>query len=304
MTSHAVSLFPVLLAILSDNADEVVLQGLVVLAEIVNSSHSRGRVRVLLSIASPFWSIDSLFDRHEYQPNAVQKVPRQSVEALQRGQAVFRESRCIYHQVSITLSFVAFSQWFESMNFPDNCAFCWMPNSSSEHSLKSSQKNRPTWNSPQQWFAHWTRYCWRRPSCLSCEQSCGTSKMRYEYQSLVKSPTPIWMSFQKSASLFECLYKSWAHCPVSTMSLCLLAQCYQHVSDLVIQFANLEITVEFLTEMDKLVQLIESPIFACKFFKWNAPPESHKNQLQHFVWHSSPMITRNRSNSSKHYSES
>lgn len=179
-----------------------------------------------------------------------------------------------------------------------------MPNSSSEHSLKSSQKNRPIWNSPRQWFAHWTRYCWRRLSCLSCEQNCGTSKMRYEYQSLAKSPTPIWLSFQKSASLFECLYKSWAHCPVSTMSLCLLAQCYQHVSDLVIQFANLEITVEFLTEMDKLVQLIESPIFACKFFKWNAPQESHKNQLQPFVWHSSPMTTRNRSNSSKHYSES
>lgn len=27
---------------------------------------------------------------------------------------------------------------------------------------------------------------------------------------------------------------------------------------------NLEVTVEFLTEIDKLVQLIESPIFACK----------------------------------------
>lgn len=28
---------------------------------------------------------------------------------------------------------------------------------------------------------------------------------------------------------------------------------------------DLEITVEFITEIDKLVQLIESPIFACKF---------------------------------------
>lgn len=27
---------------------------------------------------------------------------------------------------------------------------------------------------------------------------------------------------------------------------------------------ELEITVEFITEIDKLVQLIESPIFACK----------------------------------------
>lgn len=28
---------------------------------------------------------------------------------------------------------------------------------------------------------------------------------------------------------------------------------------------NLEITVDYLVEIDKLVQLIESPIFACKF---------------------------------------
>lgn len=38
----------------------------------------------------------------------------------------------------------------------------------------------------------------------------------------------------RSAALFECLYRCWAHCPVSTLSLCLLAQCYQHVSALVI----------------------------------------------------------------------
>ncbi|XP_030376213.1 protein VAC14 homolog isoform X2 [Scaptodrosophila lebanonensis] len=70
------------------------------------------------------------------------------------------------------------------------------------------------------------------------------------------------ISNEKSADLFQCLYKSWAHCPVSTLSLCLLAQCYQHVSDLVILFGDVEITLELLSELDKLVQLIESPIFA------------------------------------------
>lgn len=40
---------------------------------------------------------------------------------------------------------------------------------------------------------------------------------------------------KKSSELFQCLYKSWAHCPVSTLSLGLLAQCYQHVSDLVVK---------------------------------------------------------------------
>lgn len=48
--------------------------------------------------------------------------------------------------------------------------------------------------------------------------------------------TFIYMSFhfQKSASLFQCLYKSWCHCPISTLSLCLLSQCYQHCSELVL----------------------------------------------------------------------
>ncbi|KAH8236575.1 hypothetical protein KR026_005984 [Drosophila bipectinata] len=69
------------------------------------------------------------------------------------------------------------------------------------------------------------------------------------------------ISNEKSADLFQCLYKSWAHCPVSTLSLCLLAQSYQHVSRLVTLFADVEITLELLTELDKLVQLIESPIF-------------------------------------------
>ncbi|XP_037956925.1 protein VAC14 homolog [Teleopsis dalmanni] len=67
---------------------------------------------------------------------------------------------------------------------------------------------------------------------------------------------------EKSANLFVCLYKSWAHCPVSTLSLCLLTQSYQHVSDLVVLFADVEITLELLNELDKLVQLIESPIYA------------------------------------------
>lgn len=34
-----------------------------------------------------------------------------------------------------------------------------------------------------------------------------------------------------------------------------------------INSGNLEITVDYLVEIDKLVQLIESPIFACKFLQ-------------------------------------
>lgn len=49
MAAHATGLFPVLLENLSDNSDEVVLQGLVVLAEIVNSAHAKGKVSSLLN---------------------------------------------------------------------------------------------------------------------------------------------------------------------------------------------------------------------------------------------------------------
>lgn len=58
-----------------------------------------------------------------------------------------------------------------------------------------------------------------------------------------------------------CLYESWCHNPVATVALCLLGQKYSHACHLVCSFANIEVTVEFLTEIDKLVQLIESPIF-------------------------------------------
>lgn len=66
---------------------------------------------------------------------------------------------------------------------------------------------------------------------------------------------------EESCSLFCCLYRSWCHNPVATISLCLLTQNYQHACHLLHLFSDLEVTVDFLTEIDKLVQLIESPIF-------------------------------------------
>jgi vacuole morphology and inheritance protein 14 len=76
-------------------------------------------------------------------------------------------------------------------------------------------------------------------------------------------------------------HRSWSHNPAATLSLCLLSQQYQHASDLVYRLCaslesrlsvlllmvlsscELEITVNFLIEIDKLIQLIESPIFTC-----------------------------------------
>lgn len=66
---------------------------------------------------------------------------------------------------------------------------------------------------------------------------------------------------QESCALFCCLYCSWCHNPVATVSLCFLTQNYRHAYDLIQKFGDLEVTVDFLMEVDKLVQLIESPIF-------------------------------------------
>ncbi|TFK64053.1 ARM repeat-containing protein [Pluteus cervinus] len=66
---------------------------------------------------------------------------------------------------------------------------------------------------------------------------------------------------QDGQALFTTLYRSWCHNAVAVFSLCLLAQAYEHASNLLYIFADLEITVQLLIQIDKLVQLIESPVF-------------------------------------------
>ncbi|KAK0089963.1 hypothetical protein PV325_004440 [Microctonus aethiopoides] len=83
-----------------------------------------------------------------------------------------------------------------------------------------------------------------------------TSSELFELRNKLKD-----LKSEESRKLFVCLYESWCHNPVATVALCLLGQKYAHACDLVRSFANIEVTVEFLTEIDKLVQLIESPIF-------------------------------------------
>ncbi|XP_064073732.1 protein VAC14 homolog [Vanessa tameamea] len=67
---------------------------------------------------------------------------------------------------------------------------------------------------------------------------------------------------EATVSLFRTLYLCWAHSPVALLALCLLTHNYAHCAALIGTFGELEITVDFLTEVDKLVQLIESPVFA------------------------------------------
>lgn len=62
--------------------------------------------------------------------------------------------------------------------------------------------------------------------------------------------------------LFVSLYSSWCHSPTATISLCLLAQAYQHASSVIQSLAEEDINVKFLVRLDKLIRLLETPIFA------------------------------------------
>ncbi|ELR18739.1 uncharacterized protein ACA1_040440 [Acanthamoeba castellanii str. Neff] len=69
------------------------------------------------------------------------------------------------------------------------------------------------------------------------------------------------LSTPESRELFIILYRSWCNNAVATFSLCLLSQAYEHATHLIAKFADVEVTVNLLMEIDKLVQLLESPVF-------------------------------------------
>ncbi|KAH9624428.1 hypothetical protein KSS87_008369 [Heliosperma pusillum] len=62
--------------------------------------------------------------------------------------------------------------------------------------------------------------------------------------------------------LFHALYSSWCHSPMAIISLCLLAQAYQHASTVIQSLVEEDTNVKFLVQLDKLVRLLETPTFA------------------------------------------
>ncbi|KAG5605406.1 hypothetical protein H5410_026898 [Solanum commersonii] len=63
-------------------------------------------------------------------------------------------------------------------------------------------------------------------------------------------------------NLFLSLYASWCHSPMAIISLCLLAQAYQHASSVIHLLVEEDINVKFLVQLDKLIHLLETPTFA------------------------------------------
>ncbi|KAL9897553.1 protein VAC14 homolog [Glossina fuscipes fuscipes] len=203
MSTHLNELGNNLLGILSDNSDDVVLKCISVLAEIVNSQHSKETTdfnkanyrKFLLSLIKLFSEDKSFLD------NRASLIIRQLCVLLNAEYIYLTFSEIIAEEVT---------------------------------NLKFASVIVRLLNS-----------------------ILLTSSELFELRNVLRD-----IPSEKSAKLFKCLYLSWCHCPVSTLSLCLLAQSYQHVSELVVLFADVEITLELLSEIDKLVQLIETPIFA------------------------------------------
>eukprot|EP00002_Diphylleia_rotans_P040980 TRINITY_DN985_c0_g3_i1.p1 TRINITY_DN985_c0_g3~~TRINITY_DN985_c0_g3_i1.p1 ORF type:complete len:810 (-),score=140.71 TRINITY_DN985_c0_g3_i1:412-2841(-) len=84
-----------------------------------------------------------------------------------------------------------------------------------------------------------------------------TSPELYELRTKVKNFFTL-----QNRELFTILYKSCCHSPVSVFSLCLLGQAYEHACTLLSKFAEFEVTLDFLLELDKLIMLLETPVFS------------------------------------------
>ncbi|CAH8363508.1 unnamed protein product [Eruca vesicaria subsp. sativa] len=66
---------------------------------------------------------------------------------------------------------------------------------------------------------------------------------------------------REGKELLVALYASWCHSPMAIISLCLLAQAYQHASVVIQSLVEEDINVRFLVQIDKLIRLLETPIF-------------------------------------------
>ncbi|KAH7404172.1 hypothetical protein KP509_15G013700 [Ceratopteris richardii] len=69
------------------------------------------------------------------------------------------------------------------------------------------------------------------------------------------------LSNSDGRNFFVDLYSTWCHSPMATISLCLLVQAYSHATSIIQSLEEEDVNVKFLVQLDKLVKLLETPIF-------------------------------------------
>ncbi|XP_061837224.1 protein VAC14 homolog [Nerophis lumbriciformis] len=229
MFRHTDSLFPVLLKTLSDESDEVILKDLEVLAEIASSPAGQ---------TDPTLTCDGL----------ELKVPAGSKPGAKTGESSpstpSMNSYFYKFMINLLKRFSAERKLLESRGAFIIRQLCLLLHAENifhsmadillkEEDLKFASTMVQTLNT-----------------------ILLTSAELFELRNQLKD-----LRTAESGALFCCLYRSWCHNPVATVSLCFLTQNYRHAYALIQRFGDLEVTVDFLVEVDKLVQLIESPIF-------------------------------------------
>lgn len=173
MSHHASNLLPVLLNILKDTSDEVVLEGLVVIADIVTSSHEPS----------------AEFNQSKYHEflESLLYLFRNDQEFLEARGSLIIKQMCNHLNAEYIYRTLA-------------------------EILSNDMELR------------FTSIMVRKLNNIMF-----TSSELFELRTTLRN-----IQNPKSSSLFQCLYTCWANCPVSTIAICLLANCFEHVSDLVV----------------------------------------------------------------------
>lgn len=65
----------------------------------------------------------------------------------------------------------------------------------------------------------------------------------------------------ENEDIFWCIYSTWCYNPISLFSLCILSQKYYLSYNLIQYYGNIEPNINFLLQIDRFIQLLESPIF-------------------------------------------
>lgn len=93
------------------------------------------------------------------------------------------------------------------------------------------------------------------------------------------------MKSEASRELFAIVYQSWCPSPIATLSICLLAQMYEHATVLLTEFVNIDFTAVHVAELERLAQLFDLPIF--NFARLQVlSPQQHAYLVK--VWYARP----------------
>ncbi|KAM4614295.1 protein VAC14 homolog [Discoglossus pictus] len=235
MFRHTDSLFPILLKTLSDESDEVILKDLEVLAEIASSP--AGQSDASTEATDPPQGLSELH------------VPASSSSTGARGLECSPSTPTMnsyFHRFMVNLlkRFSSERKLLETRGAFIIRQLCLLLNAENIfHSMADILLREEDLK-----FAS--------TMVQNLNSILLTSSELFQLRSQLKD-----LQTPESCNLFCCLYRSWCHNPVATVSLCFLTQNYKHAYHLIQKFGSLEVTLDFLTEVDKLVQLIECPIF-------------------------------------------